>query len=506
MEINTVSAAPERSFSPGGNSAGTPASGTFLTLLMQLLGIAGEGTVAPGPEGGNPGWNPERAGTPGPPAGVFQAVSADTSPLLPPADAGSMEPLLPPVGSLEGAAEHEEGGGGEQFTGRQEALLAALLNFCDVMENKMPAAAPVVTPGDGGRNIPAAAAPLSRLLEALGNPPAPPPEAGPGDGPAGQHRDAAVVELKGPALPDLLPGGAQSHDAFLKERILQLLRGSEVLEPGPDSSRAVDIQQPEIRQPEVLPDVSRKGGGSGEAGLSGNGSGPVFKDARVPVDAVSGGANPGKAPEQVGAPDNRGTVVSRQIAQDATSPITNRNDSAGTPDHNLALYQWTGAGGSGTAGTQHNLPGPVVHREFVSPLQVPALIGRVLRQAVARQIEGQTHLWFRLEPEQLGEVMVRLVYRHGDVSAHFLASNPAAGDAIESALPQLREALAAQNLNLYSASVSVGQEGGLPTRSDYQQPGYNYERQYSGPGGEPGGSTGQEPQADPLPEGINLFV
>jgi len=574
MEINAVSAAPERPCSPGGTAAGTPASGAFLALLMQLLGIAGEGPVTPDPGGGNPVWNPGGAGTPGTPAGVFQTAPAEKLPLSFPGDAGIVEPLLPPACSLEEPGELEEGGGREQFTGGQEVLLAALLNFCGVMENKMPATVPAgADPGGGGGNSPAAAAPWGRLLEAVVNPPAPPPEAGRGDGQAGQHTDAAVVELKGPGLPDLLQDETQSYDAFLKERILQLLRGPGILEPG-RGSRAVDSQQPEVRQPGVPENlgevvvhlVYRQGdvsahflAGSPAAGeaiesalprlrealaaqnlhlqnasvsLGEKGGNPrpdyntahgkavppfdpgavnlEFKSSRVPVEEVPQSTIPGGKPDSdiVEAPNIRGSVVYRQIIQDATSSLANRHNCAGTPDHSPALHQPAGSGGGGTAATSHNPASTVVQQETISPLQMPVLIGRVLRQAVARHIEGQTHLWFKLEPEHLGEVVVRLIYRHGDVSAHFLASNPAAGEAIESALPQLREALAAQNLHLQNASVSVGYEGGLPPRSDYQQPGYNYGRHYSGPGVgvDPEGSTWQEQPADPLPGGINFFV
>ncbi|MDQ0285589.1 hypothetical protein J2Z49_000693 [Desulfofundulus luciae] len=253
-------------------------------------------------------------------------------------------------------------------------------------------------------------------------------------------------------------------------------------------------------------EVLQKKAGSGEEGLLNNNTGLVFKNVRVPVEVVPQSTNPGGIPDQVEAPNTRGGVVPPQIAQDTTSPVMTRNGSAGIPDHNPAQYQSTNPGGGGITGTSHNLSNPVMHQENVNPLQMPALIVRVLRQAVARHVEGQTHLWFKLEPEHLGEVMVRLVYRHGDVSAHFLASNPAAGDAIESALPQLREALAAQNLHLQSASVSVGHEGGPPPRGDFHQPGYNYGRRHSGSGEGPGGSAGHEPPADPLPGGINLFV
>ncbi|MGB9825524.1 MAG: flagellar hook-length control protein FliK, partial [Desulfofundulus sp.] len=248
--------------------------------------------------------------------------------------------------------------------------------------------------------------------------------------------------------------------------------------------------------------------GSREERLLNGYSVPEGKVAGVPPGMNLQSKTPGDVLDfsDAGNPNTRSGVAPRPIVQDATSPVVPRNNSAGSPSRNPAQYQSTSPAGEGIIGISNNSAHTVVHPENLNPVQMPALIVRVLREAVARNVEGQTHLWFKLEPEHLGEVMVRLVYRHGDVSAHFLASNAAAGDALESALPQLRENLAAQNLHLQSASVSVGHDGGTSPRSDYQQPGYNSGRPHGGSGEGAGGSAGYEPAADPLPDVINFFV
>ena len=124
----------------------------------------------------------------------------------------------------------------------------------------------------------------------------------------------------------------------------------------------------------------------------------------------------------------------------------------------------------------------------VTPSLIPALVSQALQQAAGKSLAGETRLRFRLEPEHLGELVIRLVYRSGEVSAYFQASSAQAKEVLEHSLPQLREALAGQNLHLQNASVSVGQqESEFLARENYGQAGYNYLRR---------GGGSQEPEAD----------
>lgn len=488
MEINFVSPAPERPFSPGGIAAGSSGSSTFLSLFMQLLGTTGEGTAAANAAGGDFSGDSENGSTPGPLAGVLKATFTDIASLLSPAGILSEEPFTPVTNSSEGTKEQNASNNETEIFSDWAALLAAIFNLYNELENKTLESVLGTGNNSGNKSIPAIAAVA----------------------PSSQHQGAAEF-LPSPSQKAAYAAGQVEQNIKPWDLVLKELTLLDLQQNGVDVFHDVEINQ---LKPFLFQFMQQNGGevlqkkaGSGEERLLNNTGGLELKGTRVPVAPQN--TVPGEVPDsgRLEAPRIRDGTVPRQIAQDTTSPpIMNRNDSAGTPGHNPTHYQSTNHSGDGITGTSNNLSNPIIQRENVNLLQMPALIGRVLRQAVARHIEGQTHLWFKLEPEHLGEVMIRLIYRQGDVSAHFLASNPAAGDAIESALPQLREALAAQNLHLHSASVSVGHEGGLPPRSDYQQPGYNYGRQHSGSGERPGGSTGQEPPADPLPGGINLFV
>lgn len=64
----------------------------------------------------------------------------------------------------------------------------------------------------------------------------------------------------------------------------------------------------------------------------------------------------------------------------------------------------------------------------------------------------------KLVPENMGEINVRLAYVKGELTAHFFTNSGLVKDAVEYSLPQLREALAQQNIELGEAAAFVGQE------------------------------------------------
>nr|WP_243137225.1 flagellar hook-length control protein FliK [Desulfofundulus thermobenzoicus] len=226
-------------------------------------------------------------------------------------------------------------------------------------------------------------------------------------------------------------------------------------------------------------------------------------------------------PENVPVPEAAGGLFARQALQDAFPALTGRNQAstapaatAGQPGHLLAE---PGAvqpanhppvpAGAGIA-PPFNQTGPANQQGSVPVAQLPVQVAEVLQRAVARHSQGRTYLWFKLDPPELGHVAVRLIYLQGDVIARFQVSNAPAREAIESALPQLRDTLAGQNLHLQNASVSVGYEGGQPPGGYYRQEGsgngqyggYHYiiPQEEAAPAGEAGGQPAQR--------GINYFV
>ncbi|MBE3587831.1 MAG: flagellar hook-length control protein FliK [Thermoanaerobacteraceae bacterium] len=240
---------------------------------------------------------------------------------------------------------------------------------------------------------------------------------------------------------------------------------------------------------------------------------------------AQGGAGPREAtaalstgPENAPAPGAAGGLFARQALPDAFPAPAGRNQAstatAGQPGHLLAepgsvqpANHPPVPAGAGIA-PPFNQPGPADQQGGVPVAQLPVQVAAVLQRAVARQNQGRTYLWFQLDPPELGHVAVRLIYLQGDVIARFQVSNAPAKEAIESALPQLRDTLAGQNLHLQNASVSVGHEGGQPPGGYYRQEGsgsgqygsYHYItlQEEAAPAVEAGGQPAQR--------GINLFV
>lgn len=84
----------------------------------------------------------------------------------------------------------------------------------------------------------------------------------------------------------------------------------------------------------------------------------------------------------------------------------------------------------------------------------------IIKGHVNKDSSGQTHIKLQLQPESLGQVIIRLVFKDGNISTQFQAATEHAKQIIENSLPQLRETLANFQLNLQNASVTVGGEDG----------------------------------------------
>jgi flagellar hook-length control protein FliK len=87
-------------------------------------------------------------------------------------------------------------------------------------------------------------------------------------------------------------------------------------------------------------------------------------------------------------------------------------------------------------------------------------LAEAIKGKVSKDSQGQTHVRLQLHPQNLGEVTIKLIYRDGNVTAHFQAASEQVKQIIENSLPQLRETLASFQLSLQNASVSVGHENG----------------------------------------------
>ncbi len=80
-------------------------------------------------------------------------------------------------------------------------------------------------------------------------------------------------------------------------------------------------------------------------------------------------------------------------------------------------------------------------------------------KSMARQVfkmagEGGQHATLRLNPANLGTLEVRVTTEEGDARVQFSSQHTAVREAVESALPRLREMFQGSGINLVEADVS----------------------------------------------------
>ena len=101
-----------------------------------------------------------------------------------------------------------------------------------------------------------------------------------------------------------------------------------------------------------------------------------------------------------------------------------------------------------TQPVQESITRQVVDRVLVELEQLRGQVGNVTRLELA------------LHPPQLGKIIIRLIWQNAGLEARFYTGDQTVRNAIEQALPQLREALGRQDVNVFDLSANLGQEDG----------------------------------------------
>jgi len=109
------------------------------------------------------------------------------------------------------------------------------------------------------------------------------------------------------------------------------------------------------------------------------------------------------------------------------------------------------------------LPGSVSTQSLLSmpvpqPISDPAWGGAIGERLVWMARGDQQFAELKITPPNLGALEVRLSINNDQASVSFVSNHAAVRDAIESAIPRLREMLAEQSLNLVQAEVGSGRE------------------------------------------------
>lgn len=73
--------------------------------------------------------------------------------------------------------------------------------------------------------------------------------------------------------------------------------------------------------------------------------------------------------------------------------------------------------------------------------------------------EPQTQVQLKLEPENLGQLTIKLYFNKGELNAHFYTGNSFVKDALEGSIQQLRDTLGQQDMRLNEALVFTGGDG-----------------------------------------------
>lgn len=256
---------------------------------------------------------------------------------------------------------------------------------------------------------------------------------------------------------------------------------------------STDLQQEALDEaalannPPPMPiSVPVDGNDAAESGSDGSDIAGMLADAKKPAPLLVQGAKAQEvAADAAGKPDELGVGFDRSIsammAKQGTDGQT-QQDKPGLdlkPDPNLGVAdsQDVKASSSGIAGDIARM-NSAVRSESATPLPTnqPAM-QKPFGDSAWQQELGDKLIWMhkqdmpsvqlRLNPEHLGPILVKIDVNHDQASVAFTAQHLAVKEAIEAAIPKLREMLSGQQLNL--ADVNVSQQ-----QSDQRQSGQNF--------------------------------
>jgi len=175
------------------------------------------------------------------------------------------------------------------------------------------------------------------------------------------------------------------------------------------------------------------------------GAGQPPAPAPAPAPAPITQSSPATAGAQLTANETTGTNGIASLAgSEGAAPLAHSEGSpsalAGLLPANQPAAGVTGSAPTGSA-TLH------------APLASPEWRQGLSQQLIGLHQRGEQQIELHLNPAELGPLSISLKLGELGAQAHFLSAHPQVRHAIEQAIPQLREALAEQGINLGEASV-----------------------------------------------------
>lgn len=297
---------------------------------------------------------------------------------------------------------------------------------------------------------------------------------------------------------------------------------TEIGEPTPTGFGFVWLTDPAVAADPAKPDPAITAGATLEARMDALATQPAMADPSASPDPSVGtiqasvsqtdvgqaGASDATASAPGGGSGTQGTGAFAASSLGVASDPATLSAAAGTAGPGMASMSGmaagiasTGAGAIGTAATQASLsadgPGmealaastataamltsetatavpmpPGAHQPFATqhtaqmglPMGAPLAAGGpdwgdALAQRIGWMLEGQLgRAEIAIDPPELGPLQVRITTLHDQTQVQFLSQHAAVRDALDQALPRLREMLEAQGLQLAHADVSDEQQ------------------------------------------------
>jgi flagellar hook-length control protein FliK len=113
----------------------------------------------------------------------------------------------------------------------------------------------------------------------------------------------------------------------------------------------------------------------------------------------------------------------------------------------------------------HSATAAVAHVKIDTPVGAPGFASEVATR-IAHVVLRNERAELRVSPPELGPVDIRIDFKSDSASLTIVAVQPATRDALEQALPQLRESLAAQGIALGHAAIHDGRAQGEQRHAD----------------------------------------
>ncbi|WP_108446306.1 flagellar hook-length control protein FliK [Halomonas denitrificans] len=134
---------------------------------------------------------------------------------------------------------------------------------------------------------------------------------------------------------------------------------------------------------------------------------------------------------------------------------------AGQGAANAVTGAMIGAAGGGTAGALAGSAATPAQASLPAPVASPAWSQQLGQQLVRlSQHGGEQRVELKLHPAELGPLSVSLKMSDHGAQAQFISAHAQVRQALEQAIPQLREALAEQGISLGETSVGEQRQGG----------------------------------------------